>query len=107
MTAKNQTVEVVTSTESEDSQLTQSMKLSWFTMLVANVSVKNFPDVETPLVADIVSAFLDELRANSGKLVKGGLLADYGIDLRDLNNLLRFLGEDRVKVEGVVLRSST
>lgn len=99
-----QTVKVVTASEDEISPETDVV-LSWKTIFAAGITVEDFPDVEAPLVVDIIDAFLIRMSNESPKMVKGGLAKEYGIDLAQLTGLIRFLNEDRIKVSGVVLRS--
>lgn len=107
MTPEAQVVKVETVTEDEAIITDTGLKISWFTLLVANMSVTKFPDTELPLIADIVNAFLNEVGWNTPKMVKGGLLVEYGIGNEDMRDVLFFLRQDRIEVEGVVLGSET
>jgi hypothetical protein len=101
----NQAVKVETATEPEGAGETTSMKISWFTAIVATMSVDRFPEIEAPLIADICVEFLASIAANAPKMVKGGLLEEHGIDVRDVADFLAFLRENRITVDGLVLRS--
>lgn len=105
--AIHQTVSVERAEEAEISTLIPKVKISWKTIFVAGISVEDFPDVEAPLALDIVDAFLIRLSESVPKMVKGGLLREHGIDIADMTALVRFINEDRIEVDGVVLRSPT
>ncbi len=105
--AFNQTVSVERADETEVSTLIPKVRISWKTIFVAGISVEDFPDIEAPLVLDVVDAFLIRMSESVPKMVKGGLLREHGIDINDMTNLIRFINEDRIEVDGVVLRSPT
>ena len=105
--SENQTVKVELAEEAEVSTLVPKYRISWKTIIVAGISVEDFPDVEAPLAMDIVDSFLIRLSHAAPKITKGGLLKETGLDIEAINNLIRFIQEDRIEVDGVVLRSPT
>ncbi len=106
--AFNQRVSVERADEEDEvSSPISKIKISWKTIFVAGISVEDFPDIEAPLVKDVIDAFLIRMSESVPKMVKGGLLREHGIDIEDMTNLIRFINEDRIEVDGVVLRSPT
>lgn len=66
MAPENQTVKIGTAREAEKNP--DKPKLSWMVVLVSQVANEDFPEVETPLVAEICKAFLQRFADNASKI---------------------------------------
>lgn len=102
-----QVVKVHQATETEVSTLVPKVKISWKTIFAAGITVEDFPDIEAPLVVDVIDAFLIRMSHAAPKIAKGGLITEHGMGIEQINSLIKFIQEDRIEVDGLVLRSPT
>lgn len=101
---ENQVVKVGRVSEPERGNRARAAQVSWLTILTAQVSVEDMPEAELPVVQMAIRNFLQRLAQNAPKMVKGGLLEEFGIDLKDLEDLIGFLQQQRIEITGVEIR---